>query len=179
MPRVTCCKYTRKNVRNSHRQRNSKPTRTKRRGSDMKKILKGMLWSMEDYWKPIENKLKALGDKFKCVMCKATLPQTFEYKTVMSWLGTSSTVAPTSGTKLIVRKFNLSSALRSPDVRTSRNTFGTIQPTIFYFHCPYCAYVHQFKSSVLETADVHRRSSSRSSSRSNRTQEGRTRSAPL
>lgn len=177
MPRVTCCKYTRKNVRNSHRQRNRKPTRTKRGGSGgVTKFFKGA-WSMEDYWFTIQKKLKSLGDDFKCVMCKATLPRNFEYKTVMSWLGASSTVAPTDDTKLIVRKFNLPSALRAT-IDTSRNSGGTIQPTIFYFHCPYCAYVHQFKSSVLETTDVHNRSSRRSSRRSSITQR-RTQSAPL
>ena len=173
MSRATFCKYTRKNVRNSHRQRNRKPARTKRRGSgDVTKFFKGA-WSMEDYWKPIEKQLKALGNEFKCVMCKKQLPSTFEYKTVMSWLGASSTVAPTDDTKLIVRKFNLPSALRAT-IDTSRNSGGTIQPTIFYFHCPYCAYVHQFKSSVLETTDVHNRSSRRSSITRRRTQ-----SAPL
>ena len=164
MSRGTFCKYTRKNVRNSHRQRNRKPTRTKRRGSgSVTSFFKGA-WSMEDYWKKIENKLKSLGDDFKCVMCKARLPRNFEYKTVMSWLGASSTIASTDDTKLIVRKFNLPSALRFPFRRNAGGT--TIQPTIFYFHCPHCAYVHQFKSSVLETTDVHSRSRSRSRSRS-------------
>ena len=82
---------------------------------------------MKEYWKTIENRLKELGDDFKCVMCKEKLPSNFEYKTVMSWFGASSFRAKTDDTKLVVRKFNLPSALRSEvnaSVDVSGHDFG-------------------------------------------------------
>ena len=170
MPLDSFCKRTRKYPHKSHMHASRKSTRRKKmRGRGLRKFLKGM-WSMEEYWRPIQNKLQTLAKKgeFKCVMCKATLPSNFKYKTVMSWFGVSSALAETDENKLIVRKYNLPSAVRM-NVNTSRQYGGTIQPTIFYFHCPHCAYLHQFKSSVLEPRNSSRsKRRSRSSRSSNR-----------
>ena len=154
MPFFSFHKRTRKQTHKS-----AKSSSKKRRGRTKARYVKGV-WTMEAYWKPIQDRLETLARKgeFKCVMCKTPLPSTFRYKTVMSRFGASSAMATTDDTTLIVRKFNLPSALRF-----KLGTSQQIQPTVFYFHCPYCAYVHQFKSSVL---DAQRRSSrSRSSGR--------------
>lgn len=183
MARTTFSKHTRKYLRNSHCQKRQNSTRSKTRGSGkITKFMKGA-WSMKEYWKTIENRLKELGDDFKCVMCKEKLPSTFEYKTVMSWFGVSSFRAKTDDTKLVVRKFNLPSALRSEvnaSVDVSGHDFGgSIQPTIFYFHCPYCAYIHIYKSSVklFKPPTSRSRSSTRNSTRNSIRR--RTQSTPL
>lgn len=157
MPFFTFRKRTRK--------QSAKPSSKKRRGRTRAKYVKGA-WTMEAYWKPIQDRLETLARKgeFKCVMCKTPLPSTFRYKTVMSRFGASSAMASTDDTTLVVRKFNLPSALRFKFGKSQE-----LQPTVFYFHCPYCAYIHQFKSSVLDSQrrSSRSRSSGRRSSRTN------------
>lgn len=153
------------------RKQSAKSSSKKQRGRTNARYVKGV-WTMEAYWKPIQDRLETLArtGEFKCVMCKTPLPSTFRYKTVMSRFGASSATASTDDTTLIVRKFNLPSALRFK-LGTSRQSQATvqIQPTVFYFHCPYCAYIHQFKSSVLDSQrrSSRSRSSGRRSSRTN------------
>ena len=114
---------------------------------DMGTVIKSSL-SMEAYWEDIESKLKGINN-LTCVMCKTELPKTFRYQTVMS----ISSTQETTDKELIVRKYNLPSALRNfrNVMGSDSNAGGTLfQPTIFYFHCPNCGFMHQFKSSVVK-----------------------------
>lgn len=108
--------------------------------------------TMEAYWKDVERKLHEIQN-LTCVMCKTSLPKEFSYQTVMNLSSTKRT----TNKKLIVRKYNLPSALRNfnntIDISSISNAGGTMfQPTIFYFHCPNCGFMHQFKSSVVENS---------------------------
>ena len=128
------------------------------------------VFSMVNYWKDIENKLRQLKH-FRCVFCRRDLNiNNFKYKSVMN----PSRTEETTPDNIIVRKYNLPSAIRDiPNMDTSSFTGGgtkqsggvLFQPTIFYFHCPYCAFLHQFKSSVKLHGNAHQhdRKSSRSS----------------
>jgi hypothetical protein len=134
-----------------HRSHTSTRKRSSHKLGKMRKHAGGLFrgaYSMDTYWKPIWAQLQTLRDsgEFRCAMCKSKLPKECTYKTVMSWFGASSLRAKTDVNKLIIRKYNLPSAKRN-------NIFdnGSIQPTIFYFHCPYCGFLHQFKSSVHMT----------------------------
>ena len=141
-------------------------------------LFRGII-SMEHYWKPIWAQLQALRDsgEFRCAMCKSQLPTEYTYKSVMPWFGLSSLRAKTNVDKLIIRKYNLPSALRDGSgvsdgikitgamVDVAKSSGGSIQPTIFYFHCPYCGFLHQFKSSV-HLAKLPHQSHNRSNSHS-------------
>lgn len=130
------------------------------------------VFSMVNYWKDIENKLRQLKH-FRCVFCRRDLNiNNFKYKSVMN----PSRTEETTPDKIIVRKYNLASAIRDTPSFTGGGTKQSggvlFQPTIFYFHCPYCAFLHQFKSSVKLHGNAHQhdRESARSShsSRSSR-----------
>ena len=127
------------------------------------------VFSMVSYWKDIENQLRQLKH-FRCVFCRRDLNiNHFKYKSVMH----PSRTEETTPENIIVRKYNLASAIRDmPNIDTTSFTGGgakqsggvLFQPTIFYFHCPYCAFLHQFKSSVKLHGNAHQhdRKSSRS-----------------
>lgn len=106
---------------------------------------------MESNWDNIWN-LLVNGRNNCCVMCKTELPSKAVYRMNIN---PHSTFAKTNTERLIVRKYNLPSGLRHMVTRgigMTANAFTTgvetYQPSIFYFHCPYCSYLHQFKSSV-------------------------------
>ena len=89
-------------------------------------------------------------------MCGEQLPAKAVYKMNIN---PHSTFATTNTERLIVRKYNLPSGLRhmvTKGIAMYANAFTTgvetYQPSIFYFHCPHCSYLHQFKSSVTRHA---------------------------
>ena len=109
------------------------------------------------YWNDIIQNLRTLNypkSFFSCVCCGAKLQfNAFKYNTVIDLSGTEATTSK----KIIVRKYNLPSAMRNsymPSIPAvvggnKKRSGGTLfQPTIFYFHCPQCSFLHQFKSSV-------------------------------
>lgn len=98
---------------------------------------------MSKYWKPIwDNLTKDQTKPIHCVMCKSELPLETQYQ---NYVQSTFNFKFTNTEKLAVRSYKIPSAMRFV-----RHAFDnpTIQPTCFYFHCPYCSYIHNFKSSV-------------------------------
>lgn len=155
--------------------RNHTPTFTRKISRTRKRkhkhgagLFKGA-YSMKPLWEPIWAQLTKLQNKkkFKCVMCHTDLPRECKYISVMNKISYKSLISKTNNNTLIIRKYNLPSALRDGTGfnvinNIVKSTVGTFQPTIFYFHCPYCGFLHQFKSSVQLIPPPHN-SSSRSS----------------
>ena len=130
-----------------------------RRWFTTKNPLNGVL-SMQSFWETIQEHIEKRKLPLKCVFCHSSLNPSgkelsdlFEYRTVINPAETKVTKSE----KIMVRKYNLPSALRSTNpmmhhvaaIGGGKRSGGTLfQPTIFYFHCPYCGFLHQFKSSV-------------------------------
>lgn len=118
------------------------------------------MYSMQSFWETIQKHIEKRKLPLKCVFCHSSLnpfgkklTDLFEYRTVIN----PAVTKETKSEQIMVRKYNLPSALRSTNpmmhhvaaIGGSKRSGGTLfQPTIFYFHCPYCGFLHQFKSSV-------------------------------
>ena len=76
-------------------------------------------------------------------MCKSKLPLETSYQ---NFLQSSVNLRHTNPGILAVRSYKLPSAMRI--MKKALDNPVSVQPTCFYFHCPYCSYLHNFKSSV-------------------------------
>jgi hypothetical protein len=99
---------------------------------------------MQEHWKKILNKLTSSNGHVKCHQCKHEIDkEAFTYKNSINpanMFGNTS-----SGDSVDVYNYKLPSAHRLHSMK-----FTYIQPTIFYFACPKCAFLHQYKSSLKD-----------------------------
>lgn len=127
--------------RNQLTKRNRKQTKKhsmKRRGA---KWYIANLVTMSPQWKVIHDQLKKIHTegKIECACCKNFIRlDSLEYISVLN----PKQFAARKPNKIIVHSYKLSSALRSREMWANYN----FQPTIFYFHCPTCSFLYQFRS---------------------------------
>ena len=97
----------------------------------------------------------------KCIVCSNQLPTTMVYnsRSLAGRLGTQTIGSQkTDQHTAIMRSYPLSTGNRI----WTLPGFPNVQPTIFYFHCPHCAYLYQFKGAI---AVRHKSRKGRSESR--------------
>ena len=100
----------------------------------------------------------------RCFLCKNELPSDMEYisRSAVGRLGAGMTTKATTKQKIIMRSYPLSTGNR---YWTSSTMFLNVQPTIYYFHCPHCAYFYQFKGDIIKNrGNMNRRPHSYSDS---------------
>ena len=128
--------------RNQLTKRNRKQTKKhsmKRRGA---KWYIANLVTMSPQWTNIHNQLKAThtAGHITCACCNNIIGlDSLEYISVLN----PKQFAARKPNKIIVHSYKLSSALRTREMWTNYNV---LQPTIFYFHCPTCSFLYQFRS---------------------------------
>ena len=95
------------------------------------------------------------------MVCSNQLPTTMVYnsRSLAGRLGTQTIVSQkTDQDTAIMRSYPLSTGNRI----WTLPGFPSVQPTIFYFHCPHCTYLYQFKGAI---AVKHKSRNGRSESR--------------